>query len=146
MHQPSPGKSRVTHSEPDRAGRFPIHYEAHEGRSEDLRRSLAYGADPGVADRNGFTPLHFAAQALDPEAARLLIEAGAPVDARNKWGATPLLVALFRVTDDDRGVIGMLLAAGADPDATNNYGVSPRSLAERVSNWDLKRFLTGSQT
>jgi ankyrin repeat protein len=48
---------------------------------------------------------------------------------------------LGKANDDDHGVIGLLLDAGADVDAENNYGVSPRSLAELVSNFDLKRFL-----
>ena len=125
----------------DRAGRNPIHYYVVDGKHEQLDATLTAGTDPNVADRNDFTPLHFAAQKLDPVAVRRLLDAGATVDPRNKFGATPLLVALMRVTDDDRGVIGMLLDAGADVDARNNYGHSPRSLAERVANWDLKRFL-----
>jgi ankyrin repeat protein len=127
--------------EPDRGGRYPIHYQALEGRIEELARSLVDGADPSVADAAGFTPLHFAAQSLHPEAVRILVDAGADIEARNRFGATPLLVALGKATDDDHGVIGILLDAGADVDAENNYGVSPRSHAERVSNFDLKKFL-----
>ena len=56
-------------------------------------------------------------------------------------GATPLLVALGKIDDDDHGVVNILLNAGADVDAENTAGVSPRSLAERVSNRDLMKYL-----
>jgi ankyrin repeat protein len=126
---------------PDRDGRYPIHYQALEGRVVELERSLQAGVDADVTDSAGFTPLHFAAQSLHPEAVRLLIGAGAELEARNRFGATPLLVALGNARDDDHGVVGLLLDAGADMDAANSAGVSPRSLAERVSNFDLKRYL-----
>ena len=125
----------------DRAGRSPIHYQAFEGSIDDLARSLDEGTNPNVADLNGWTPLHFAAQALDPDRVRLLIEYGADVDAQNRLGATPMGVALMRARDNDHGVIGLLLDAGADIDIENFKGVSPRKLAERVANWDLKKFL-----
>ena len=35
--------------EPDRAGRYPIHYQALEGSIEELERSLAEGVDPNVS-------------------------------------------------------------------------------------------------
>jgi uncharacterized protein len=125
----------------DRGGRYPIRYQALQGRTDELARSLAEGADPNVADAAGFTPLHFAAQSLQPQAVRLLIDAGADLEARNRFGATPLFVALMKVTDDDHGVFGMLLDACADVDAKTLAGVSPRSLAETVANLDRKKFL-----
>jgi ankyrin repeat protein len=116
-----------------------------EGRLEDLAELLGAGADPSVVDKQGFTPLHFAAQSLDPGAVRLLIDAGADIEARNVHGATPLLVALTNVRDSEGDAVRILLDAGADPDAANDAGVSPRSLAERVSNFDLLRFFRHSE-
>lgn len=127
--------------DPDRAGRHPIHYQALEGRIDELERSLAEGVNPNVSDAAGFTPLHFASQSLNAQAVQLLTEAGADVEARNRFGATPLLVALGKIDDDDHGVVSILLSAGADVDAANTAGVSPRSLAERVSNRDLMKYL-----
>ena len=124
----------------DRAGRLPIHYEASEGRTDDLRRSLAAGTDATLPDDAGFTPLHFAAQNLHAEAAQALIDAGASLQARNKFGATPLHLALFNVRDTEGAIVRVLLAAGADPDDPNDTGVTPRGLAQRVSNYDLMRF------
>lgn len=128
---------------PDRAGRVGLHYAAGEGRIDDLRSALAAGQDPNAADRQGFTPLHFAAQELDTDAAEALLAAGADVMSRNVFGATPLHIALVNVRDRSGEIVYLLLRAGADPDVENNYGVSPRGLAERVSNFDLKRFFAG---
>ena len=75
--------------EPDRGGRYPIHYNALEGRIVELAQSLAEGGEPSVPDGAGFTPLHFAAQSLNPKEVRLLIEAGADLDAENIAGISP---------------------------------------------------------
>jgi ankyrin repeat protein len=127
--------------DPDRGGRYGIHYQALEGRTEELAASLAAGVDPSIADRGGWTPLHFAAQSLDPEAVQLLVSAGADLEARNSFGATPLMIAFTNARNDDRGVIAILLEAGADLDAENNSGISPRKAAEIVANFDLKRYI-----
>ena len=42
--------------------------------------------------------------------------------------------------DGDGAALTALLAAGADPDAANNSGNSPRDVANRVANYDLRRF------
>lgn len=60
--------------------------------------------------------------------------------ARNKFGNTPLWVAVMSARDGDGAALTALLAAGADPDAANNSGNSPRDVANRVANYDLRRF------
>ena len=127
--------------EPDRDGRYPIHYQALDGRLEDLARSLEEGVDPSVGDRAATTPLHFAAQSRNAGAVRLLLDRGADVGARNAFGATPLWTAFFNARDDDHGVIAMLLDAGADLDAENSAGVSARKLADMIANYDLKKYI-----
>ena len=126
---------------PDRGGRYSIHYDAAEGRHDELAHALAEGVDPSIPDKAGFTPLHFAAQSLDPVAVRLLIEAGAALEVRNRYGATPLMTAFLNARDDDHGVIGLLLDAGADLDAENVAGISPRKAADIVANYDLKKYI-----
>ena len=127
--------------EPDRGGRYPIHYNALEGRIVELAQSLAEGGEPSVPDGAGFTPLHLAAQSLNPKEVRLLIDAGADLEARNRFGATPLMTAFLRARDDDHGVTGILLEAGADLDAENIAGISPRQAADTVANYDLKKYI-----
>ena len=114
-------------------GRLDIHYDALEGRVDDLRAALARGEEPGMADTAGFTPLHFAAQQGQADAARVLVEAGAPLDARNKFGNSPLWVAVMnhRLGEGDR-VVSLLIAAGASLDAANLSGVTVREVAERM--------------
>ena len=124
----------------DRAQRTALHYAAAEGPVEEVRRLLDAGLGVNDADDAAFTPLHYAAQALRADNAEVLVAAGADLEARNVYGNTPLLVALGNVMDEGGDVVSVLLDAGADPDAENNTGVSPRSLAERVSNFDLMRF------
>jgi uncharacterized protein len=124
----------------DQENRTDLHYAASDGRLADLRRLLRDGADPNATDSQGFTPLHFAAQFQRTAEAQALLDAGALVDSQNAFGASPLLLALSKVGDGDGSLIELLLKNGADPDLENHTGVSPRSLAARVSNFDLNRF------
>lgn len=125
----------------DRAGRSPVHYQALEGRVDELRESLEHGADPSIADAMGFTPLHFAAQSLHSDAVRVLIEHSADVNAQNRFGATPIHLALTNAREDDHGIAGLLLDAGADIDIETVAGVSARGLAFDTRNMNLKKFL-----
>jgi ankyrin repeat protein len=127
--------------ETDRLGRSQLHYAALEGRTDDIQALIDSGADINLPDKDGRTPLHFAAQQYQVRSAELLCKAGADIQARDKFGNT----ALWRATFDSRGredLIRLLLASGANPDAANDSGVSPRQLAERIGNYDVKRFFT----
>ena len=132
------GKPREPH--PREAGRTDRHYAALEGRVADIEAALSAGEDPSTPDSNGYTPLHFAAQQEQLEITQALLDAGATVDAKDRFGKTPLSVALFNVRDGSGDVVRLLLQAGASPDARTASGVSPRDLADRVTNYDLKRF------
>ena len=43
--------------------------------------------------------------------------------------------------DDDHGVIGVLIEAGSDLDPKNIAGINPREAADRVANYDLKKYI-----
>lgn len=128
----------------DRDGRTPLHIATFEGRTAEVRSLLEGGANVDAADAGGRTPLHFAAQEYRLEEAKLLCAAGATVDARDGFGNTPL----WRATFESRGrgdLIDLLLSNGADPDAANESGVTPRQLADRIGNYDVKQFFSGSK-
>ena len=118
-----------TIAERDTFGRTALHYAAADGRTDELRRLIAGGADPRDPDGAGFTPLHFAAQEQHADAVEVLVRHGADVAAADRWGNTPLWRAIFTARGA-RTTIAALLAAGADPDSENGHGISPRRLAE----------------
>ena len=125
---------------PDRAGRTDLHYAALEGRLRDVVAAIEAGDDVHLADTAGFTPLHFAAQRGHAGIVELLVASGADIESRNEFGNTPLWVAVMNTRDGDGATVAALLAAGADADAANNSGNSPRDVANRVANYDLRRF------
>ena len=124
----------------DRAGRSRLHHAALEGDADAADALIGQGCAPDLPDRAGYTPLHFAAQGQHALVAPRPLAAGAAVDPQDRFGKTPLFVALFNASDAEGDVVRVLLAAGADPDLENYSGISPRSLAERVTNFDLMRF------
>ncbi|MFJ8142734.1 ankyrin repeat domain-containing protein [Streptomyces sp. NPDC096013] len=124
----------------DRLGRAAVHYAAGNRDVDGLMTLLAEGADPGAADAQGWTPLHFAAQAQVPAAVEVLLAAGAAVDVVDRHGNTPLWRAVF-CSRGEGGTIRLLLEAGADPDRDNAHGLSPRSLAGRITNYDVAAHL-----
>lgn len=105
-----------------------------------VRLLIQSNAEVSAPDKSGWTPLHFAAQNHSPEIVQLLLGAGASVDAEDADGNTPLFRAVFE--SNGRGeIITLLLRAGADKYKKNNHGVSPADLAERIANYDVKRWL-----
>ena len=69
-----------------------------------------------------------------------LLANGADIEVADRYGNTALWAALFR--SDDGATIRLLLHAGADPDHFNHAGRSPRTLADTVTNIDLKQYFT----
>jgi ankyrin repeat protein len=81
------------------------------GRTKALRKLLAAGAHPDLADDpSGFSPLHFAASAGHIEAVTLLLESGATPDALDDFGTSPLVLAARHGHAD---VVQALLKHGA---------------------------------
>ena len=123
----------------DSHGRAPLHYAAVTGDLATVRRLIAEGAHPDLADDNGMTPLHFAAQESRVEVALALLDAGASVDPVDAHGNTPLSKAVF----NSRGhgaLIAALRERGANPTRQNHHGVSPLSLARTIANFDVAQF------
>lgn len=89
------------------------------GKSTDVRRLLAAGADVGARDSSGRTALLAATQGNHEEIARLLIEAGADVNAQDNQLDSAYLLAGAR---GYLGILRLALAAGADLKSTNRYG------------------------
>jgi ankyrin repeat protein len=92
------------------------------GNLDELRGSLAGGAQMGAVPPHGLPLLHFAARyGANAEAIRLLAEAGGDVNgpAERRDGTTPLLEAIQADRSDS---VRVLLACGADPNRSNEEG------------------------
>jgi ankyrin repeat protein len=102
----------------------PLAIAARDGRTVEVRRLLAAGADIHEEAGAGFPALAWAARAGQIESMHALVEAGAPLDGRdhgvNHW--TPIMHALHK----DRTEAALaLLEWGAEPDATSDNGTTP---------------------
>ena len=93
------------------------------GDEQAVRRLLAAGADPDVANRYGLFPLHFAAVDGYEAIVRLLLAAGANPNVRAaRDGSTPLHDA---AANDHEAIVQLLLAFGADPTLRTKRGRTP---------------------
>lgn len=123
----------------DRDGRTALHHAAIVGDQEIAEVLLRSGARPNSVDRQGWTPLHYAASGFHVSVAETLLQAGAAVDLVDENGNTPLFRAVF----DSRGrgeMIQLLIRWGADSQRRNAHGVSPLDLAEKIANFDARRW------
>ena len=108
-------------------------------RLDTVRLLLDSGANPDIQDKGGWTALHFAAQEQSAEAIELLASHGATIDIADGHGNTPLSRAVFSYRGNGDAVC-TLLRLGANTHRENNHGVSPASLANRIANYDVKKF------
>lgn len=118
----------------DEYGRTPLWYQAMNGDTPAIRKSLVAGIDPTSADKGGFSALHVAAEYGHGEAISLLIEAGADVNCVDRHGNGPLWVAArcARAPNYDTRVVAALLAAGADFNHANAVGKTPPGWAAGI--------------
>jgi len=124
------------------SGAAPLSREAERGRLDEVRRSIASGADVDARDRGGNTALYYAALNGHAEIVRALAEAGADVNADNDFGSTPLHVA-SRAGHVE--VIRILAEYGADLDARNLTGGTASEI-RGGSDFALNRGLLPSST
>ncbi|MEJ2313827.1 MAG: ankyrin repeat domain-containing protein [Nitrospirota bacterium] len=106
----------------DRLGRTALWWAARFGRTDEVRRLIALGADVNARDIDGETPLHAAVRWGQAEAAEALLQNGANADARAIYGTTPLHMAARELRAD---LVGVLLAHGASADARDDFGCTP---------------------
>ena len=92
---------------------------ASEGHEACVRKLLAAGADPNIANNYGNTPLHGAAHTVHEACVATLLAAGADPNVVNVNGDTPLLEATMR---GHEACVATLIAAGANPNVVNTDG------------------------
>lgn len=117
---------------------------ANSDRLAIVRRLLADGADPNVAERShGLAPLHLvftSSGVTDPDEllalVRALLRAGANPDAVDSTGSTPLIYAICLPALHDSGALAIareLVSAGADPLHVNDRGQTPLAAAQSLA-------------
>ena len=127
-------KAGTTLDAPDGLGLTLAHTAAARGRTADLRRLLALGADGELATNTGVTPLMSAAENGRGRAVALLLAAGVEVDARDRDGWSALHYA---ASGGEITAARLLLAVGAAAGASSDLGWTPLHLACRAGAADL---------
>lgn len=127
-------KAGATLDAPDGLGLTLVHAAAARGRTADLRRLLALGADGELATNTGVTPLMSAAANGRRRAVALLLGARVEVDARDRdgWSALHYAASGGRTT-----VARMLLEGGAAVGSSSELGWTPLHLACRAGAGEL---------
>jgi uncharacterized protein len=125
--------------ERDKLGRTPLMQATIDKRLDIMKLLLDSGASVDIQDKNGWSALHFAAQAQLADGIELLASRGATIDITDSHGNTPLNRAVFNYRGNGEPIT-RLLSHGADKNLENNNRVSPASLANRIANYDVRKF------
>lgn len=119
--------AQLTVNRQDALGRTALYKAAKHGNLKEVKRQLAKGADPNIANDRGVTALHQAAYWGEIDIVKTLIKAGADISADNGAGWTPMhSAALAAGLDGRKEVIETLIEAGADVEAMDDYGWTPK--------------------
>ena len=107
----------------------------------EVRRLLARGADPNVANENGSSALAMAARYGYANIVNCLLDRRADVNIGNVKGWTPLMLA---VNYQHPPIVKKLLQNGARTDLTNSRGTTALMLAAQLGNREMIRRLLNS--
>ena len=107
----------------------PVLAAAKHGTTQELRSSLAAGANPNEADADGTSALHWAVHRGALDSVSALLAAGAAVDAENRYGVRPAYLA---AENGDAPTMRALLAAHADARAVFAEGETLLMTAART--------------
>jgi len=118
----------------DADGETKLYRAVREGNLPRVKKLLASGADPDIADDHGLTPLHQAAYWGETDILEQLLKAGAAPNIDNGQGWTPLhSAALAGGLKSRKGVIDALKKAGAKDDIADKHGWTP---ADYMALWE----------
>ncbi len=123
----------------DKDGRNLLFYAILSNSIDIFEYLLRKGVNVKHKDHNGWTILHHAVQNNLLTFCQLIIKNKIDIDAVDKHGNSALWRAVF-ASKGNGDIIKLLLEKGANPTLTNEYGVSPYSLAEKIANYDIKKF------
>jgi Ankyrin repeats (3 copies)/Ankyrin repeats (many copies) len=103
----------------DTLARGKLWWAARAGRADEVRRLVAAGENPNVADVDGETAVHAAARSGNAAVVSALLESGGDPNRPGLYGVTPLQLA---VVGGRVEVVAMLLQGGARPNAPDLFG------------------------
>jgi len=108
------------------------------GDLEQVKASIAKGANVNATYQNEGTPLHQAVMGNHPDIAAWLLANGANVDSKNQSGGTPLHTA----AEQDRLKLAELLVSHkANPNEKSAFGETPLHLAASAGRSNLVAYL-----
>lgn len=111
-------EKRVDVNAPMADGTTPLHWAAHNGDVDLVKRLLKAGAKATARNEYGSTPMSEAAERADAEIIKLLLKAGADVESPNPEGETALMTV---ARTDHVDAAKVLLSKGAKVNAKEQW-------------------------
>ncbi|RZC37812.1 Ankyrin repeat domain containing protein, partial [Asbolus verrucosus] len=125
-------------SEYDSYKKFPLHWAAGTGQTEDIERLLKEGWCVNDPDEYGRIPLHRALKKGHSDVAQILVNKGAIIDIPDKEQITPLCWA---INNEDLKIIDLLINNNARIDVVDSFGYSPLHWAVMQKNPEIVSLL-----